>query len=80
MFSSTTCAPCKNVKPYIAELQEDYSHYSWNHVDIYNNPALTQQMGVTTIPCMVVKKGGNIIGTHKGTMVMGYLILLKKVR
>jgi thioredoxin 1 len=80
MFSSTTCAPCKNVKPYIAELEEDYSHYSWTHVDINDNPALTTKMGVTNIPCMVVTKGGDTVGTHKGTMVMGYLMLLKKAR
>lgn len=79
MFSSPTCAPCKIIKPMISELAEDYSQYSWKYVDITNDGAnYTKHFGVTNVPCMVVVKKDQLVGTWKGTQLMGYLTILKK--
>jgi thioredoxin-like negative regulator of GroEL len=81
MFSSPTCAPCKAIKPMIAELEEDYSQYTWVRVDITADPnGYTRQFGVANVPCMVVTKGGAVLGSWKGTQLLGYLNLLKKAK
>jgi thiol-disulfide isomerase/thioredoxin len=80
MFSKPDCPPCNAIKPMIAELKEDYSHHTWIHVDITNDPnQYTQKFGITNVPCMVLVKNDEfVIGSWKGTQLLGYLSLLKK--
>ncbi len=81
MFSSPTCAPCKTIKPMISELAEDYSQYRWIPVDITADiHHYTQHFAVTNVPCMVVTKKNELVGSWKGTQLMGYLNLLKKAK
>ena len=79
VFSSPTCAPCKAVKPALSELAEDYNQYSWKYVDITaDREKYTRHFGVTNVPCMVVTKNNAVVGTWKGTQLLGYLTILKK--
>lgn len=78
VFSSETCAPCKHIKPFIAELKEDYSEYAWKDVDLNSPEAST--LNVKAVPTMVVVNNSKVVGSHSGTQVMGYLVLLKKAK
>jgi thiol-disulfide isomerase/thioredoxin len=84
MFSSPTCAPCKNVKPYVAELQEEYTEFEWKHLDTSDERGATlllrQKYRVDSIPCMVIVRGEEVFGKHQGSNVAGYLMLLKRAR
>lgn len=81
VFSSQTCEPCKHVKPVWTELAEDYSDFNWQSVDINNDPhGYAKYFKVENIPSMVVMNGEYLLGTHKGTSMMGYLYLLKQAK
>ena len=78
VFSSPTCAPCNHIKPTLNELQEDYSTFTWKHINISKDPETARLFKVTTVPCMIITSGSNIIGSAKGAVAMPYFQLLKK--
>lgn len=78
MFSSPTCAPCKHIKPALADLKEDYSNVNWINVNIQNDSeGYTEKYGVTVVPTMVVVGKNGSIHRHSGTNMMGYYNLLR---
>ncbi len=78
MFSGETCPPCQHIKPSINELKEDYSQYMWKDCTLASPEA--QELGVTSIPTMVVKDSVGVLGRHSGTTMIGYYRLLKKAK
>jgi thiol-disulfide isomerase/thioredoxin len=81
-FTSPTCAPCKNVKPVINELQEDYPTLTWSFIDTTNDKENYGDIfKVTHVPTMVAVNDRNEeVGRHSGTSMMGYYSLIKKLR
>ena len=80
-FTSPTCSPCKVVKPAVMELKEDYPGFSWNFIDISNDPEnLGEKMGVTHVPTMVTfDHVGMEVGRYTGSTLMGYYSLIKRL-
>jgi thiol-disulfide isomerase/thioredoxin len=78
-FTSKTCGPCKIIKPALEELKEDYPQYTWQEVDIHDDPhGLTRKLNVMAVPTVVVLKDGKEVGRHMGTDMTGYFRLMKK--
>lgn len=83
MFTSEGCAPCKTIKPTIAELQEDYTpQFEWVNIDTTMDPEATAfKMGVRLVPTMVVlKPDGSEFGKHEGSSLIGYFNLLRRAK
>ena len=83
VFTSSTCAPCDQIKPTINELEEEYSEFVWKYVNIKSDPEkLTERFGVKSVPTMLVTHddGLTVLGTHSGVIPLGYFLLLKKAR
>jgi hypothetical protein len=79
VFSSKTCEPCALVKPVIDELHEQYSECVWTFVDIANDPQkMVAQFGVTSVPCMVVRRNDTTLAMCRGTQMFPYYVALKK--
>jgi thioredoxin 1 len=77
-FSSPSCAPCRTIKPTIEELKEDYAHVPWKSINTSVDQAEMKQLGVTSIPAMVIVKDGKEVGRHTGTTLIGYYNLLRR--
>ena len=77
-FSSETCAPCRTIKPTIEELKEDYAYVPWKLMNIVADKDLTEKMGVTSIPAMVITKDGNEVARHTGSTLIGYYNILRR--
>ena len=77
-FSSPTCAPCRTIKPTIEELQEDYAYVPWKLLNIVSDKDLTEKMGVTSIPAMVILKDGKEVARHTGSTLIGYYNILRR--
>ena len=71
MFTSETCAPCKQIKPALKELQEDFP-LEWIFVDLNSSEA--KLYDVQKVPTMVVV--GKEIKKHSGTDIIGYYKIL----
>ena len=77
-FSSSSCAPCRTIKPTIEELREDYSHVPWKLLNMSGDKDLAEKMGVTLIPTMVIVKDGKEIARHTGSTLIGYYNILRR--
>jgi thiol-disulfide isomerase/thioredoxin len=74
MFTTETCEPCKQIKPAIQELQEDFP-LVWYYIDLKENPEIAKKYGVEKVPTMVVESPKGIF-KHSGTDISGYYKLL----
>jgi len=77
-FSSETCAPCRTIKPTIEELKEDYAYVPWKLLNTVADKDLTEKMGVTSIPAMVITKDGKEVARHTGSTLIGYYNILRR--
>ena len=58
-FSAKWCGPCKMLAPVmeaVADTMQD--HASFYAIDVDENPALAMEYRVSSIPCIVILKGG----------------------
>lgn len=65
-FYATWCGPCKMVSPIIDEIAEETNEYKVCKVDVDDEPELAQKFGVSSIPTLVVLKGGKIAAQSVG--------------
>jgi thiol-disulfide isomerase/thioredoxin len=78
VFSKPGCKPCQHIKPFLNELREDYSQYTWVDVDVSADTLLSQKMSVNAVPCVVVTRNGAEKGRFIGTQNLPVLLSLLK--
>lgn len=65
-FSATWCGPCKMLAPVIEEVAQEISDVKFINVDIEEQPKLTEEFGVMSVPTLVVLKDGKPVVAHNG--------------
>ena len=61
-FWAVWCGPCKALAPYIEQLAEEFEgRASFGKVNIDDNMALAEKYDVSSIPTLIVFKGGKIL-------------------
>ncbi len=65
-FSATWCGPCRMVAPIIDEIAAENSQYKICKIDVDDEPELAAAFAVSSIPMLVVVKGGKIIDQAVG--------------
>ena len=67
-FGSSTCIPCKQMKPILEELAKEYAgKLNVVIVEVYEQMDLTNQYGIMTIPTQIFfDSGGKEIARHMG--------------
>lgn len=61
MFTSTRCAPCKKMYPLIESLEKENYNLLIAKVDTDNNLDLVQNLGIRSIPTLLLIHNANII-------------------
>lgn len=78
-FWSPTCGPCKNIKPALEQMKEDFPAVAWQSINTQEDPTgMARALRVQAVPTVVVAKNGVEIGRHSGTNVIMYYSLLRK--
>jgi len=66
-FWADWCGPCKMIAPALEEISDELAgKVVIAKVDIMENPEIAGQMGVQSIPYMVMFKGGQQVATQLG--------------
>ncbi len=65
-FFATWCGPCKMIAPIVAEIAEERDDIKVGKIDVDEEGALATAFGVTSIPTLVVVKGGEVAARAVG--------------
>jgi thioredoxin len=67
-FWATWCGPCKAIAPLLDQLaDEQFPKAKVAKLDVDSNRRIAMQYGVTSIPTLLVFKGGKEVGRKVGT-------------
>jgi len=68
-FSATWCVPCKNIKPFVDYLQENYPNVDFHYIDIEDETrdTIVSNFNINKVPTFVYYKDGIICNTIIGT-------------
>ena len=64
-FSTTWCGPCKAMAPVVTEAAQSLNIQK---IDAEQNPQLTAQYGIRTVPTFIFLKNGQEVGRKSGAM------------
>ncbi len=65
-FSATWCMPCRMLAPVLEEIAAEHSEIKFVKVAVDQEGELSAQMGVVSIPLLVVFRGGEQISSMGG--------------
>jgi thioredoxin 1 len=77
-FWAEWCGPCKLIGPVVEDLAKDYDGKALiGKVDVDNNPTVSAQFGIRSIPTLLFFKNGEIVDKQIGAVPKS--VLLKKL-
>lgn len=65
-FYADWCMPCRRLAPLIDQIAEEYPEYLICKVNVDDEPSLASQFGVSSIPTLVVLRGGEVVSQSAG--------------
>ena len=66
-FWADWCGPCKMIGPALEEISEELSdQLTIAKMDIMENPDIPGQLGVQSIPLLLLYKGGEVVAQMRG--------------
>lgn len=83
-FWSTTCGPCRTIKPGVETLKEDLEEkygerISWVSVNTKDDREnYTQTYEISVVPSFVVLRNGTEVGRYSGTQLMILISIINK--
>ncbi len=68
-FWAVWCGPCRMVAPIIDELANEYEgKVTFAKVNVDENPMISQQLGIMSIPTMILSRNGQVLDVLVGAM------------
>ena len=65
-FHAVWCGPCRVIGPIIDELANEYTDVKIGKMDADENSETTQELGIRSIPTILIYKDGMIVEKHVG--------------
>jgi thioredoxin 1 len=68
-FWAPWCGPCRMIAPILDELASELAHkVKIVKINVDENPEVPSQFGISSIPTLLLFKGGNIVATKIGSV------------
>ena len=67
-FWATWCGPCRMIAPTVEQIAEEHPEFKVGKINVDEEPELTKQFGIMSIPSLFVMKGGQIAAQAVGVM------------
>jgi thioredoxin 1 len=67
-FWAPWCGPCKMVAPILEDIAKEYNKVKIVKVNVDENPGLSSEYGVMSIPTMIVFKDGKMVDKFVGAL------------
>ena len=78
-FWAEWCGPCRAIGPVIEELSKEYAgKVNVGKLNVDNNPEVSMNYGITSIPAILFIKGGKVVDKQIGAVPKS--ILEKKIQ
>jgi thioredoxin 1 len=65
-YSASWCGPCRMLTPRLDELSKQYPEFKFLKVDIDQNRDATIELGITSVPTIMIYDGENLIDRSNG--------------
>ena len=65
-FYADWCGPCQMVSPLVEEIAAEHSEFTVGKINVDEQPELAAAFGVSSIPMLVVMKGGKVVSHAVG--------------
>ena len=65
-FWAPWCGPCRMVVPLLDEIAKERTDIKVGKINVDENPELTKQFGVFSIPTLIVMENGKIVRQEQG--------------
>ena len=74
-FWAEWCGPCRAIGPVIEELSKEYDgKVNIGKVNVDNNPQISMDYGITSIPAILFVKGGKVVDKLVGAQPKGNFV------
>jgi thioredoxin 1 len=74
-FWAEWCGPCRAIGPVIEELSSEYAgRVNIGKVNVDNNPQVSMNYGITSIPAILFIKGGQVVDKLVGAQPKGNFV------
>jgi thioredoxin 1 len=74
-FWAEWCGPCRAIGPVIEELSKEYDgKVNVGKVNVDNNPQVSMNYGITSIPAILFIKGGKVVDKLVGAQPKGNFV------
>lgn len=77
-FYADWCGPCRMVSPLVDEIAEENPQYLVGKINVDNEPELAGEFGVSSIPTLVVIKGGKVVNRSVGARPKSQILAMLK--
>lgn len=75
-FWASWCGPCRMVLPLVEEIAQERADILVAKVNVDEQPELAEQYEVTTIPTLMVLRGGEVVARKSGALSKAQLLAL----
>ena len=65
-FYADWCGPCRALGPVLEQVASETANAKIVKVNVDDSPQVSGQYGITSIPCLLVFKGGQLVDRHVG--------------
>jgi thioredoxin 1 len=70
VFTAAWCAPCKDLKKVLAELQQEFAYLQLAYVDIESEPELVASFAVKSVPFVMVVRDAVVLFADSGSQTL----------